>query len=267
LAVFFLYYGQTIRSPELRGGLKVDDPGSVYTALDRPSRLYEGIVHQIEDLIVAQKLQLGDNLPPERELAKQLGVSRAALREAIGVLSQKGLVRVVHGRGTYVAEPSLEIVSEPLSLLLRMGRTSLQELNDARLLIEVQIAALAAENATSEDIEAIGRAVEEMEGETGASQRHVAAHLAFHSALARAAHHSVFEFLLASLHDILQESTVTLASRPEGVARFQRYHREICQAVSEGDPQAASESMRLHLLEVDTSIREVTDTDGDRREL
>jgi GntR family transcriptional repressor for pyruvate dehydrogenase complex len=241
----------------------MDDHVSGYTTLDRPSRLYEEIVRQIEDLIVAQKLQPGDNLPPERELAKQLGVSRAALREAIGVLSQKGLVRVVRGRGTYVAEPSLGIVSQPLSLLLRMGRTSLRELNEARLLIEVQIAALAARNAAPEDMEEIREAVEQMEREPGASEGHVVAHLAFHSALARAAHHSVFEFLLASLHDILQESTVTLASQPGGAARFQHYHREIYEAVCQGDSQAASEMMRLHLLEVDMSIREVNDTDSE----
>ena len=109
--------------------------GDLYRSVDRIGAR-EAVVRRIQDLIVANKLAPGDPLPPERELAARLSVSRNVLREGLRTLSQKGLVRVVAGRGAFVEAPTGRVVSESLALLLQLRQVSLIELCDARLLIE-----------------------------------------------------------------------------------------------------------------------------------
>ena len=82
-------------------------------------RLTEEIAHQIEQLILSGELRVGDRLPPERELAAQLQVSRNILREAVSVLAQKGLVEVQAGSGTYVTRPGVEFLGESLEFFIR----------------------------------------------------------------------------------------------------------------------------------------------------
>ena len=79
-------------------------------------RLTDEVVDQIQDLIVKSELRVGDPLPPERELAQRLQVSRNVLRHAVGMLSQKGLVEVRPGSGTYVTHPSGSFIGESLHI-------------------------------------------------------------------------------------------------------------------------------------------------------
>src|SRR4051794_13942333 len=88
-------------------------------------RLAEQIVDNIERLILNEELHIGDALPPERELAQQLQVSRNILREAIGMLVQKGLLEVRQGSGTYVARPSIEFLRDSLDSFIRFNKSAL----------------------------------------------------------------------------------------------------------------------------------------------
>src|SRR5437016_11346795 len=86
------------------------------------SRLYEQIVQQIEDSILKGTLKTGDQLPAERELAQQFGVSRTAVREAVKALSEKGLVEAYSGRGTFVTNGTSQAIRHSLDLMMRINQ-------------------------------------------------------------------------------------------------------------------------------------------------
>src|SRR4029077_2509617 len=106
--------------------------GSVMYKLVRTSRLYEQIVQQIEDSILKGTLKPGDQLPAERELAQEFGVSRTAVREAVKALREKGLVEAYSGRGTFVTDGTSQAIRQSLDLMVKIGQpdgsTSLAEL-------------------------------------------------------------------------------------------------------------------------------------------
>ena len=102
------------------------------------------VVDALQAMILDRQLSPGDALPSERELATLLSVSRNVLREALGILRQRGLVDSRHGTGTYVSLPSSSQARDALILLLEMSKVSLVELCDARILIEPELAYFAA---------------------------------------------------------------------------------------------------------------------------
>src|SRR2546427_8671551 len=117
----------------------------VYKAI-RTSRLYEQIVEQIEQSIVKGALKPGDQLPAERELAEQFGVSRTAVREAVKALREKGLVEAFSGRGTFVTNGTSQAMRQSLDLITRIGGLDgSAQLAEVRAILEPEIAALAAE--------------------------------------------------------------------------------------------------------------------------
>src|SRR4051812_36076543 len=130
-------------------------------------RLAEDIIDQIERLILNEELHVGDALPSERELAVQLHVSRNILREALGMLVQKGLLEVRPGSGTYVARPNSEFLRDTLDHFIRFNKSALFDLIEARRAIEVEIAEMAATRATDEDRELIAAALARLESSVG----------------------------------------------------------------------------------------------------
>src|SRR5262245_61941046 len=106
---------------------------------------------QLENLILSGVLRPKQRVPSERDLGEQLGVSKTVVREAIRSLSARGLVEVRAGSGTYVREPSQDMVSRPMALWLRSGVLTVEDVHVVRTTLEVQIAALAAQRATEPD--------------------------------------------------------------------------------------------------------------------
>ena len=126
----------------------------------RPKSLPDAVMSEIQRVFVERGLKLGDRLPPERELARQLAVGRSSLREAIQGLQTMGVVEVRHGVGTFfTSEPSKWLLS-PLRFSTTPPRRLFAELIEARLLVEVRLAVLAAERATKEDIARLKEAAE-----------------------------------------------------------------------------------------------------------
>src|SRR5205807_3100670 len=113
----------------------------VYKAV-QTSRLYEQIVQQIEESILQGALKPGDQLPAERELAEQFGVSRTAVREAIKALSEKGLVEAYSGRGTFITNGTSQAIRQSLDLMMKLGRLAgANYLAEVRSILEPDIAA------------------------------------------------------------------------------------------------------------------------------
>src|SRR3954447_21169115 len=107
--------------------------------------LPDQIASRLIALIVEKQLKAGDRLPPERELAVTMGVSRSSLREALRALAMLGVAEMRHGDGTYLTSLEPDALMRPVGLVLSLSDAGLQELFEARKLVEPGLAALAAE--------------------------------------------------------------------------------------------------------------------------
>ncbi len=213
-------------------------------------RLYDRVADYVEELIIEGKLHAGDQLPPERELTKKLGVARGVVREAIKVLGARGLVTVEPGRGTFVAELGTDAISGHLDRFFRLGKQSHANLNELRRVLEVEIASLAAQRAEGQELVEMGEAIEAMERHITNPEAYIAADMAFHDALARATRNTMFPLLMNVVTDLLRESRRLIFQVPGAPERGQGWHRRIYQAIANHDARAAREAMRQHMQQV-----------------
>ena len=213
------------------------------------NHLTGSLLQLFKRLIADGVLAPGDRLPPERELAELVGVSRSSLRPALKVLENMGIISQRVGSGTRLNPAAASILAEPLHFLILLDGITFQELMEARLIVEPELAARAAERATSEDHEALKRAIERMEEAAGNPGEFVECDLEFHQAVYRAAGNRVCTMLFTVVHQSLEELVrfTSLLVEPEHTIRF---HRRILAAIRRGKPEAAREQMREHLEDV-----------------
>jgi GntR family transcriptional repressor for pyruvate dehydrogenase complex len=213
------------------------------------SRLYEQVAEQIRARIIAHEVHPGDKLASESELAGEFGVSRTVIREALKLLENQQLVEVRHGSGTYVCEPGPDAVAEALSTLSTFRGASVFDLHDVREILEVEVAALAAENATEEQKAELGRLLDLMHQAGADPEEYVRLDLLFHATLARATGNEVFLLLIEPLADLLVQSRLRAIQAPDGPQESLRGHRAIYDSVMAGNPDQARAAMQRHLAE------------------
>ncbi len=214
-------------------------------------RLFEQIVVQIEARILAGELKIGDQLPPERALADQFKVSRTAVREAVKILREKGLIEIRPGRGTFVTDDTPQVMRQSLGLLMKIGSADgYANLIEVREILESEIAALAATRMTEECATAMQEAYMTMEAAFDNADLFIEADLDFHLALAEATQNPLIPALLDTIVDILREQRKQAALVVSGLQRSQFHHKKILEAVIMHDPMAARQAMRDHLEQV-----------------
>ncbi len=218
-------------------------------------KLHERVVEAITDRILHGDLKPGDPLPPEPELGQQFGVSRTVIREAMKMLQARGLIEVIQGKGTLVSSNLFEISSDILSMALQQKGATLMELWEVRRILEVEVAGLAAERATEDDLREMARALELMRGKPGEVEGYVEAEVAFHEALTKAAYNPVMNLITRSVGELLRHSRRVSFRGPEGVKVAMAAHEAIYQAVAAREPQAARQAMRRHLDETAADLR------------
>jgi GntR family transcriptional repressor for pyruvate dehydrogenase complex len=219
--------------------------------LVRTSRLYEQILQQIEDAILKGTLKPGDQLPAERELAQQFGVSRTAVREAVKALREKGLVEAYSGRGTFVTDGTSQAVRQSLDLMMKIGQPGgTTHLAEVRAILEPEIAALAAVRAEEEDIATMREAVAVMDRSGLDGDAFIEADLDFHLSLAEAAANPLILSLIDSIVGLLREQRMRVVKVDGGPERGQLHHKRILEAVERRDSEKAREAMRAHLQQV-----------------
>jgi GntR family transcriptional repressor for pyruvate dehydrogenase complex len=222
----------------------------VYKTL-QSSRLYEQIVQQIEDSIVSGTLKTGDQLPPERELAQKFGVSRTAVREAVKVLREKGLVEAYSGRGTFVKNETSQATRQSLDLMLKIGQPEgSANLVEVRGILEPEIAALAAARIQEPHLVMLREAVAVMDRSLQDVDAYIEADLDFHLSLAEAAANPLILSLIDSIVGLLREQRMRIFYVDGGPQRGQVHHKRILEAVEQRDPDKAREAMHDHLRQV-----------------
>jgi GntR family transcriptional repressor for pyruvate dehydrogenase complex len=215
------------------------------------SRLYEQIVQQIEDSIHKGDLKEGNQLPSERELALQFGVSRTAVREAVKTLREKGLVEAYPGRGTFITSATSNSIRLSLDRMIKTGQgEGALNLVEVREILEPEIAALAATRADDESIKEMQDAVNIMDSARQDPDAYIEADLDFHLALAEAAANPVILSLIDSIVAVLREQRMRIFSVEGGPERGQYHHKRILEAVENRDPSGARAAMRAHLRQV-----------------
>jgi GntR family transcriptional repressor for pyruvate dehydrogenase complex len=229
----------------------------------RTARLYEQIVEQIEQSILKGALKPGDQLPAERELAQQFGVSRTAVREAVKALREKGLVEAYTGRGTFVRDGTSQAVRQSFDLMVKIGQ---QEgtvyLAQLRQMLEPEIAALAATRIEPQLLSTMHDAVAVMDRSLRDPDAYVEADLDFHLALAEAAGNPLILSLIDSIVGLLREQRRGIFYVDGGPERGQYHHKRILEAIEKRDSRASREAMLAHLVQVSQDSRASSDDDA-----
>lgn len=227
----------------------------MYKAI-QTSRLYEQIVQQIEESIFKGALKPGNQLPPERELAHQFGVSRTAVREAVKALREKGLVEALPGRGTFVTDGTTHPIRQTFGRILRTEPDrGAAHLAEVREMLEPELAALAAVRADEESLASMREAVSVMDKAMRDPDAYIEADLDFHLALAEAAANPLILSLIDSIVAVLREQRMRIFKVEGGPERGQYHHKKILEAIEQRDPEGAREAMHAHLRQVSEDSR------------
>lgn len=207
----------------------------------------ESVIDAVKQLVRSGEFPHGARLPSERDLAQRLGVSRPTVRNAIGALVQMGVLEARQGAGTVVAASSENVLKAPFEMLMLLDRPTLEELYEVRELVEVHLAARAAERRTDADLDAIRRALEAMRATVEDPERQTDPNVAFHEAVARAAHLPLLERFIASLHDSIRAGVE--ATRPgvrDWIVSYE-IHERIYDAIRRGSATDARRAMTVHM--------------------
>lgn len=221
----------------------------------KTKKIYEEVIEQVKKLIIDGKLQPGDKLMSERELAEKLGVSRASVREAFSALEMMGIITIRPGEGSFVRQASYEGMLEPLSFLLQMDLDNVMQLLEVRKILEVEIASLAAMRATEDDIRDIRNALHKMADEVNSGDIGDIADAEFHFAVVKAAHNPILVTLINTISDLMAK-TVRYSRRKIFLVEnmpniLYDAHCLIFQAIVDKKAQQAGILMHKHLTMVE----------------
>jgi GntR family transcriptional repressor for pyruvate dehydrogenase complex len=213
--------------------------------------LYEQIVMQIEESISLGKLKPGHQLPAERELAQQFGVSRTAVREAMKTLCEKGLVEAYSGRGTFVTAGRSQSARQSLHWLMNSADPqSARYVTELREILEPELTALAAVQVEEQQLDMMREAIDVMDRSMQDPEAYIEADLDFHLALAEAVGNPLILALLDSIVAVLREERLGVFRIPGGPTRGQIHHRLILKAIERRNPGKARKAMIAHMQQI-----------------
>ena len=230
----------------------------IFQSVDlKRKHLHEQIADSIQDLIASNQLQPGKQLPSERDLANRLGVSRNTVREAIRSLEQRGLVKMRPGSGTYVTEVTPQVVADSIERYFAFGSCSHEDLVKLREVLEPEVAALAAEHSTSEDLARLKELVEDMEDAFFEDdvEHYAVTDTNFHVALALASHNELIIAITSALQQIMRV-WIEAQSKTFRLDKGAFSHRAVCEAIAARSPDRTREAMRVHMSATRSALLE-----------
>jgi GntR family transcriptional repressor for pyruvate dehydrogenase complex len=214
------------------------------------------VAERIRSFVAGERLQPGHRLGREEDLAREFGVSRPTLREALRMLSSEHLVRATKGPGggIFVAatpEQGIELsVSAAVATMLDAHSIGLDELLETRMLIEVPLAGLAAARASEQDVVVLRALVEEVNDAATDHDRMLEADARLHHVIARIADNRLAGAFSGWIVDVLQPRLAAVIEPAVVVSVIAEQHRDLLEAIARGDPGAAERAMREHLVYV-----------------
>ncbi|MPY56165.1 FadR/GntR family transcriptional regulator [Streptomyces spongiae] len=205
-------------------------------------------------LLESGQAQVGQKLPAERELVEIFGVGRSSVREALKSLSLLGLLEIRQGDGTYVRNPSSDLLPQVIEwgLMLSDHRTS--EMIEARSVIEVSVAEFAAARRTEDDLAAIERHLRGLKNSMNSPEEWVEHDMQFHFAVARASHNGALADYLLRLRSLLGTWIKQNQAADGGTAAKYQEHEAVYVAIRDQDAAAAGAAMRRHIKKVATRL-------------
>ncbi|WP_198142001.1 FadR/GntR family transcriptional regulator [Leucobacter komagatae] len=230
---------------------------------ERPKRLPEIVADQLQEFVLTEGLQPGDRLPTEPALTARYDVSRQVVREATRILEQRGVVAIRAGRGMTVANISVDGVHDIYKLFLRFRPENFTELIEARSVLDPNIAALAAERRTENELAQMRETIEASRSlPKDAFAEHLALDLKFHKIVTNACR-NMFLIALAnpvneSLRDAYAEPIAYLSSLPQ----TQLEHEAILRSLEKQDPEGARQATLKHLRRVRSETEKLIPTDS-----
>ena len=220
----------------------------------KKTRVYEEIVAKIKDMLEKGRLKSGDQLPGERELSEVFQVSRSSVREALRTLETQGFLESRQGDGTYIASKPVESLVSSLASVIFSEKDSQMELFEMRRLIEPQLAYLAAERATQEEIAMMEQALVLQEEAVARGETGTDVDKSFHYIMAKATKNKVLLRLTDSMRDLLAESRdkyLQVEGRPDkSILR----HRQVLDAIKARDGELAAQVMLEHVLDIEECL-------------
>ena len=210
----------------------------------------EEVISRLREMIHRGELRPGDRLPPERDLAKILGVSRPTLRAGIRSLAAVGVLQSRQGAGTFVVKsdgpPSLD--GSPLRMMASLHGFTNAEMFEARQSLEMAVAGLAAERATSDLLATMSEEVAEMFASLDDPEQFLIHDVRFHQTVAAASGNRILTSLMNMVATILFETRIKTIKRAKDLKESAEMHRQVYRAIRERNPEAAREAMREHLV-------------------
>ncbi|HHY47640.1 MAG TPA: FadR family transcriptional regulator [Firmicutes bacterium] len=231
-----------------------EEPFNRISRIKKP-QMVDLIVEQLQNAILDGKLPVGAKLPPERELAAMLGVSRASLREALKAAALMGWVEIRPGEGSFVSKATAEKILQPLSYILMFDRESVKDLMELRAILEVETTGLAASRRTEESLEEIRQTMKRMEESASQDvERFLDYDMLFHKYVDEAAHNPVLAKTNLILRGLLREANRRVARLSEGRMTAIESHHQIFDAIERRDEAQARAAATMHLKIVEGFI-------------
>ena len=223
------------------------------------SKLTTSVFEKLLSYVVGGDWKPGDRIPPERDLCQQLGIARTSLREALKAMELIGMLDSRIGDGTFVC-PRSEFLSRPLLWAFTgTDREELQEIMEARTIIEENLAGLAAQRASAGEIAEIGRAVQLMRDSIARGDSILEADMAFHMAVSAGARNGVMRNAVQLLRNLLRQWISYKLLIPDVLQMVLKRHFAIYRAIAARRPNAARNAMRLHLEETMNLVTHVVE--------
>ena len=220
------------------------------------AQLTTHVVNYIRAKMEDGSLKPGDRIPPERELAKELKISRASLRMGIGYLAAMGVMKVRHGVGTFVADGPAEFGKSSLGLLGALHGFKYWQMFEVRNLLETSLAALAAERGSEEHFTILAEEVAEMYATIDDPAEYLIHDVRFHRTIAQASGNPILAALMETISTALYEERRETAERAKDRKSSLEAHREIYRAIRTANPVEARKAMERHLQSAESELAE-----------
>ncbi|HAY05300.1 MAG TPA: FadR/GntR family transcriptional regulator [Hyphomonas sp.] len=213
------------------------------------------LANQIMDNIRSGVWNAGDKLPTERQMALDMGVSRSSLREALRALEILGLLRMRQGSGVYVSSLDADVMLIPLHLFVTLEPANVESLFEARMILESEVAALAASRITDNQLARLRETVVSPPERREDIEKFIEADVAFHNVITEVADNPILARMVTSIEYLGRASRQLTGYVPGVLKRSARDHKAILDAMAARSPEQARSAMMKHLINVREAYR------------